>query len=90
MEYVKVKVKVKLTLEQGTRAQRGSRCKALLFLQHRRMMGVGDQRHALATLYPRERPGTHCIGGWVGPRAGLDWCGKSSHHRDSTPGPSSP
>ena len=28
-------------------------------------------------LYPQERPGTHCIGGWVGPRAGLDWCGKS-------------
>jgi hypothetical protein len=23
-------------------------------------------------LYLRERPGTHCIGGWVGPRAGLD------------------
>jgi len=22
-------------------------------------------------LYPRERPGTHCTGGWVGPRAGL-------------------
>jgi len=22
--------------------------------------------------YPRERHGTHCIGGWVGPRAGLD------------------
>ena len=21
---------------------------------------------------PRERTGTHCIGGWVGPRAGLD------------------
>jgi hypothetical protein len=28
-------------------------------------------------LYPRERPGTHCIGGWVGHRAGLNWCGKS-------------
>jgi hypothetical protein len=28
-------------------------------------------------LYPRERPGTHCIGGWVGTRAGLDRCGKS-------------
>jgi len=28
-------------------------------------------------LYPRKRPGTHCIGGWVGPRAGLDGCGKS-------------
>ena len=26
-------------------------------------------------LYPRERPGTPCIGGWVGPRAGLDGCG---------------
>ena len=26
---------------------------------------------------PGERPGTHCIGGWVGPRAGLDGCGKS-------------
>jgi len=28
-------------------------------------------------LYPRERSGTHCIGGWVGLRAGLDRCGKS-------------
>jgi len=28
-------------------------------------------------LYPWESPGTHCIGGWVGPRAGLDGCGKS-------------
>jgi hypothetical protein len=27
--------------------------------------------------YPRERPGTHCTGGWVGPGAGLDRCGKS-------------
>ena len=26
---------------------------------------------------PPERPGTHCTGGWVGPRTGLDWCGKS-------------
>ena len=28
-------------------------------------------------LYPRERPGTHYTGGWVGPRARLDGCGKS-------------
>ena len=27
--------------------------------------------------YSRERPGTHCIGGWVGPMAGLDGYGKS-------------
>ena len=39
---------------------------------------------------PRKRHGTHCTGGWVGPRAGLDRCGKSRHHRDSIRGPSSP
>ena len=27
--------------------------------------------------YPRKRPGTHCTGGWVAPRTGLDGCGKS-------------
>jgi hypothetical protein len=40
-------------------------------------------------LYPRERPGTHCTRGRVGPRAGLDMCEKSRPHRDSIPGPSS-
>jgi len=40
-------------------------------------MGVGGQRHVLAALAPGKRPGTHCIGGWVGPRADLDGCGKS-------------
>jgi hypothetical protein len=36
-------------------------------------MGVSGQRHAPAALYPREKtPGTHWIGGWVGPRAGLN------------------
>ena len=36
---IKVKVKVKLTLEQAMKTQRGSRCIALLFLQPRRQMG---------------------------------------------------
>jgi hypothetical protein len=40
-------------------------------------------------LYPWERPGTHCTGGWVGSRAGLDVCKKYGPHRDSIPGPSS-
>jgi hypothetical protein len=31
----------------------------------------------LRPLYSQERPGTHCTGGWVLPRAGLDGCGKS-------------
>jgi hypothetical protein len=37
---------------------------------------VSGQRHATAAL-PRERPGTHCIGGLKGPRTGLDGCRKS-------------
>jgi len=40
-------------------------------------------------IYPRDRPGTHCIGGWLGSRVGLDGCGKSRPHRDSISGPSS-
>jgi hypothetical protein len=38
-------------------------------------MRVVGQHHDPAAL-PRERPGTHCKGCWVGPRAGLDGCGK--------------
>jgi hypothetical protein len=37
---------------------------------------VDVQHHASAALPPVKRLGTHCIGGWVGPRAGLDGCGK--------------
>jgi hypothetical protein len=35
-------------------------------------MGVDGQRHAPAALPPGKRPGTHCTGGRVGPRSGLD------------------
>ena len=52
--------------------------------------GVRCQRHAPAALYPRERIGTHCTRGWVGPRAGLDMCGKFRPQRDSILWPSSP
>jgi hypothetical protein len=38
---------------------------------------VRGQRHAPAAFYPWERPSTHCTGGWLGHRAGLDRCGKS-------------
>ena len=34
--------------------------------------GVSGQQHAPAVLYSRERLGTHCTGGLVGPRASLD------------------
>jgi hypothetical protein len=71
-----VKVKVKVTLKQTKKAQRGSRGIALLFLSPRRWMGMSGQRHALAAL-PPGRPGTHCTGGWVSPTAGLEGCEKS-------------
>jgi hypothetical protein len=54
--------------------------------------GSGWSTPCPQTLYPRarERSITHCTGSWVGPRAGLDECGKSHPHRDSIPAPSSP
>ena len=52
--------------------------------------GVGGQPLRFGRFTPRgKRPGTHCIGGWLGSRAGLDGCGKYLPHRDSIPGPSS-
>jgi hypothetical protein len=44
-------------------------------------MGVGGQRHAPDALPPGKRPCAHCVGGWVGPRAGLDGCGKSMSYK---------
>jgi hypothetical protein len=68
-----------------SRAQRGSRGTALLNLH------LGARRGWVVSitpraLYPRFGPGTHCTGGWVGPRA----CEKSRPQRDLIPGPSSP
>jgi len=51
--------------------------------------GESGQQHALAALYPRERTGTHCTGGWVGLRAGLDRQ-KISSPPGFDPRPSSP
>jgi len=41
-------------------------------------------------LYPRESADTHSVGGWVGPRAVMDECGKSPPPQDSAPRPYSP
>ena len=45
-------------------------------------MVEGGQRHAPSSL-PPETPGTHCLGGWLGPIARLEGCGKFRFHRDS-------
>jgi len=39
-------------------------------------MGVDGQRHVPAAFLPG-KAGTHCTGSWVGPRVGLERCGKS-------------
>ena len=91
--YGKVKVNCNLVqalrLCTGRTAHRGSRGIALLFLDHGTRRGKRSASSS-GRFYPRERPGTHCTGGWVGPRAGLDRCGKSRSHRDLILGPSNP
>ena len=89
LQILTIKLRIKVTLEKATKAQRWSRDIALFFNLGARC-GAGGQRHASAVLPPGKRPATNCIGGWVGPRAGLDGYGKSRPHRDSIPGPSSP
>ena len=69
----------------ATKALRVSRGTAVLFLGPRHSRWGGWSAPRPGRLYPRERPGTHCTGGWVGPRAGLDGR-KSRPHRDSIPG----
>jgi len=44
-------------------------------------MGMGNHCHALAP-YLCQGPNTHCIGGWMGLRAGLDGCGNPHLHWD--------
>jgi len=70
----------------GHESPNGSRDISLLFLEPRRYMGEGGQWQAPAALPPGKRAVTRCIGGWVGPRTGLDGCGKSRSHRDSIHG----
>jgi hypothetical protein len=72
-----------------SKAQRGDRGIALHYLD------LGARRGWVVSitprpLYPRERPRTHCTGGWVSPRTGLYVCEKSRPYRDSIPGPFSP
>ena len=70
VEYIR-KGKVKFILEQATKAKRGSRYISTLSFASA-LDRVGGQSHSPVALPPGKRPGTHCTGGWVGPRIGLD------------------
>jgi len=82
-------VKVKFSRYRPGVAQSVGRGIALFFHDRGTRKGVSGQQQAPAALYPRERHGTHCIGGWVGLRAGLDRR-KISSPSGFDPGPSSP
>ena len=60
------------TLEQATKAQRGSRGIALLFFNSGASLGVGGQGHAPVALPPGKRPGIHCTRSWFGLAVDLD------------------
>jgi hypothetical protein len=86
----KGKVKVKFTLRTGHEGSEEEQSYKCFLSLTTAIDGVDGQRHAPAALFPGKTQYTHCIGGWVGLRAGLDVCGTSRPHRDSIPGPSSP
>jgi hypothetical protein len=75
---VELIVTVKVPLSD-LKALSGGRGIAVLFLE------LGTRKGWVVSitpqlLYPWERRGTHRAGGWVGPRAGLDVCEKSSQN----------
>ena len=43
-------------------------------------MWMTDQLHAPAALTPVNNPESHCIGGWMGPRAGVGVLEKKKFH----------
>jgi hypothetical protein len=75
-------VKVKFTWEQATKAQRGSRCIVLLFLQPWHWMGVGGQCHALTALPPVKT--RYPLYRWLG--GPQDWSGWVRKISPSSPG----
>jgi hypothetical protein len=80
LQFLYIKVKIKLTL--WPRRSRGG-----VVMQLYSFFNLGTRLGWVVSatprpLYPRELPGTHCTGGWVGPRTSLDRCGKSRPFRE--------
>jgi hypothetical protein len=67
--YLKVR-NVKVTLEQVTKARKGSRLQFYYFLTSAASEG-GWPKPRPERYSPGNGPITHCRGGWVRPRAGL-------------------
>ena len=65
------------------------RCNSHKSHPHHHMQLRGPLQYS-AALPPRKKGGTHFVGSFVGPRAGLDRSGESRQHSDSISAPSSP
>ena len=87
--YTYIKGKVKVHPSTGHKGPEGEERYSSTLSLTLTLDVVDGQRQAPASLPQGKRRGSHCIGGWVVPRVGLDGCGKSRSHRDSIPGPSS-
>jgi hypothetical protein len=88
---LQTQTEVKFTLKQATKAQKGGGVGIKIYLSSFFNLGARWGWVANATprsLYPWEKPGTHCTEGWVGPRHVLERCGKSRPYQDSISGPS--
>jgi len=86
--YMYTKVMVKWSRYRPGVAHMVGRGIAILFHDRGTRRGEWSAARSGRTL-PRERPGTHFTGGWVGPRSGLDGR-KISCPPGFDPGPSSP
>ena len=53
-------------------------------------MEAGGLRHIQAALHPGKSPRSHCTGGWMGPRTGLDGRVKYRTHQIIPPSPRIP
>jgi hypothetical protein len=78
------KTKLKLSHYTPRRRLGGEELQLLLILD------LGARRECVVRITPRQHPpgertpGTHCTGGWVGPRAGLDTEARGKYDRVST------
>jgi hypothetical protein len=54
---------------------------SLNIIPHVTLEGGGVANSTPQPVYTWERPGTHCTGGSVSPRAGMDGCGKSHSYQ---------
>jgi hypothetical protein len=86
---LKINLSLCLTKHHATKVYWGSRCIAPLILNLGARWGEWSASRPGCFIPGKTTPDTHCTGGWVGPRAGLDDVTKRkilNPYRESNPG----